>query len=113
MGVQRVVIDSVTPLEVALDNDADYRRSFYQTVEFFKNSGVTSLIIADDVNPIRNPYDVEEHICDGVIKMRLREENGEYKKELMVTKMTATRFPTAWFPISIKTGVGMSVKPFL
>ncbi|MCK4328191.1 MAG: hypothetical protein KAW41_07050 [Candidatus Diapherotrites archaeon] len=106
MGTRRVVIDSITPLAERIGNKADYRRSLYETVEFFKENGITSIILSED-------GDVEKHVCDGAIILRqLEEHNGEYRKQLLLSKMLATNFPIAWYPITISER-GFSVRPFL
>ena len=106
MGIRRVVIDSVTPLSERLDNRADYRRSLYETIEFFKENHITSLILTEEDS-------VAEGLCDGLIELKQEEEpNGEFRKELLVSKMLATNFPVAWYPLTISER-GVSVRPFL
>ncbi|MFC2175168.1 hypothetical protein ACFLQ2_04895, partial [archaeon] len=57
--------------------------------------------------------EIEKHLCDGVISLRQYEEpNGEFRKQLLVSKMIATNFPVAWYPITISER-GFSVRPFL
>ena len=106
MGAKRVVIDAITPLAEKLGNKADYRRSLYETVEFFKENNITSLILAEENG-------VEENVCDGVIRLKQEEEaHGEYRKQLLVSKLVATNFPIAWYPVTISDR-GFSVRPFL
>lgn len=119
MGAKRVVIDSITPLAETLDTKAEYRKSLYETISFLKENGITTIIISEgvaaeggdpDVNTHRS---IEEHLVDGVIKLRRSEEpNGEFRKELLISKMVATNFPTAWYPVTISER-GFSVRPFL
>ena len=112
MKIHRVVIDSITPLEVAIGDESKYRQSFYQTVEFLKKMGTTSIIISDDKNPVKDAYQQEEHICDGVIEMK-HTKDKEQKKNIRVSKMTATNITIADYPFTIKKGQGIIVKPFL
>lgn len=111
MKITRIVLDSITPLEVALNNPAEYRRSFYETVEFLKEMGATSLIVCDEKE--EDKYEAEEHVCDGVIKLRHVEAENRYKKELTITKMTATKFEQGWYPVTITPQLGFTVKPFV
>jgi circadian clock protein KaiC len=107
---QRIVFDSITPVGDAVGNNADYRNSFYKLVEFFKKEGMTSIIIAEERE---EGNEFEEHVCDGVIKVRnIETQSGEFDKELMVSKMLATNIAQAWYPMTI-TGRGISIKPFL
>ena len=106
MGIRRVVIDSISPLSEKLNDKSDYRRSLYETIEFFKENSITSLIISEGEG-------VEGSLCDGVIELQQAEEpNGEFRKRLLVSKMLATNFPIAWYPITISER-GFSVRPFL
>ncbi len=106
MGARRVVIDSATPLSEKLSDKADYRRSLYETIEFFKDNNITSLIVSDGGK-------AESGLCDGIIELQQAEEpNGEFKKQLLVSKMLATNFPVAWYPVVISER-GFSVRPFL
>ncbi|MCD6414759.1 MAG: hypothetical protein J7L23_04010 [Candidatus Diapherotrites archaeon] len=109
MKVSRIVLDSITPMEIALNSSADYRRSFYETVDFLKGSGATSLVICDEKQ--EDLFDAEEHICDGVIKLRQAEDGKQ--KELRVTKMAATNFSAKWYPVTINSKLGFTVKPFV
>jgi len=106
MGTKRVVIDAITPLGEKLTAKADYRRSLCEMVEFFKENNITSIILSEG-------DDVEKHVCDGVISIRQYEEqSGEFRKQLLVSKMLATNFPVAWYPVTISER-GFSVRPFL
>ena len=106
MGTRRVVIDSITPLSEKLADKSDYRRSLYETIEFFKENNITAIILSEGDG-------VAESLCDGVIELRQAEEpNGEFKKQILVSKMLATNFPVAWYPLTISDR-GVSVRPFL
>jgi len=110
MRIQRIVFDSITPVGDSVGNTADYRKSFYNLVEFFKKSGITTIIIAEERE---EGLEFEEHVCDGVIKVRrVENRSGEFNKELMVEKMVATNVVQAWYPMTI-TGRGITVRPFL
>jgi circadian clock protein KaiC len=109
ISIRRVVFDSITPVGDAVGNLGEYRRSFFQLVEFFKENNITSIIVAetDKLNGF------EEHVCDGVIRVRnVETKSGEYDKEIMVSKMLATNIMQAWYPLSI-TSRGAQVRPFL
>lgn len=106
MGTKRVVIDAITPLSERMGNKSDYRRSLYETIEFFKENGITALILSEEKN-------VEENMCDGVIQLKQEEEaHGEFRKQMLISKMIATNFPMAWYPVTISDR-GFSVRPFL
>lgn len=112
MKIRRVVIDSITPLEVALNDESKYRQSFYETVEFLKKSGATSIIITDKKDPSADAFEEEEHICDGVIDLEMSK--GKEKGIILkVTKMLATDLAIEEYPVTIKKGRGISVKPFV
>lgn len=111
METKRIVIDAITPLGEGLKLE-DYRRSLYETIEFFKQNKLTSLIITEGKN--ENSHGIEEFLCDGVIRLRTRQtEKGDYAKELMVSKMIATNYPQTWYPVTISEKLGFTVRPFL
>ncbi|MBN3036825.1 MAG: hypothetical protein JW834_00085 [Candidatus Diapherotrites archaeon] len=101
MGIKRIVIDSITPLRNVMSAE-EYHRSIYETIEFLKDNNITSLLVATDAG-------VEKHLCDGVINLR----QGEEGIDLALTKMQATNFPRAWYPVTISNRIGFSVRPFL
>ena len=107
MGIRRAVIDTISPFKEGMQA-GDYRKSLYELVSFFKESNITSVIIGG------GERHGEHHICDGVIELRHGErENGQYAKELMVSKMAAKNFPRAWYPVTISDRLGFSVRPFI
>jgi KaiC/GvpD/RAD55 family RecA-like ATPase len=115
MGIRRVVIDAITPLGETLKEMSDYRRSLYETIEFLKENNLTSIIISEDgaTQEYKRRMHVEERLCDGVISLRqVEEQNGEFRKQLIISKMLATNFPIAWYPVAV-TNRGFSVRPFL
>ncbi len=110
IGIRRVVFDSITPVGDAIGDVADYRKSFYKLVEFLKANNTTSIIIAEERE---NGLDFEEHVCDGVIKIRnVETSSGRFEKELRISKMLATNTVQAWYPMTI-TSRGAQVRPFL
>jgi len=124
MQIKRVVIDSISPLRSSMANAGDYRSSFYETVNFLKEMEATSVIVSD--TPSQSSFEEtskletsivtpEEHICDGVIKLRHAKntKEKEYNKQLLISKMTATNPPIAWYPVTITKKLGFTVKPFL
>ena len=106
MGVKRVVVDSITPLRQAADSESEYRTSLYYLIEFFKSQGITSLILSE------GECIAEEHICDGVIKLRMEEKKeGVFERELRVCKLLGTNHKTNWYSMGIGTN-GITVRPF-
>jgi len=106
MGIKRVVFDSITPLRQAADSESDYRESLYSFISFFKQQGITIMLISE------GGCAAEEHMCDAVIKMRLKEKKeGMFERELRVSKMLNTNHQENWYPLSINER-GITVRPF-
>ncbi|MCD6522935.1 MAG: hypothetical protein J7K68_04240 [Candidatus Diapherotrites archaeon] len=111
MHVKRAVIDAITPLSLGMDLSR-YRKSLYLLISFMKELGVTSVLISE--SSLKEQMAVEEHICDGVIRIKHEiDETGQYNKRLLVAKMVATNAPMAWYPVTISSRLGFSVRPFL
>jgi circadian clock protein KaiC len=112
LGVRRIVIDSITPLAYSMPRN-EYQRAFYETLEFFKESAVTALVLAEAGKDSTTPQEFEDHMADNVISMRMRElPTGEWVREMRISKMVATNYPMGWYPINI-TERGFNVRPFL
>ena len=112
LGIKRVVIDTISPLGIAINNLADYRRSIYELIEFFKEHMITALLITEGASKA-STFNVEEHLCDGTVMIDFKEDSqGEFHPHLMVSKMMNTNFPMAWYPVTISSTIGFNVRPF-
>ncbi len=112
LGVKRVVVDSITPISLAVKDISDYRYSLYEFIKFMKDRDITTLLVAEEKTREETKFAVEDHLVDGIIKTRKVElEDSSYGIELKVSKMVATNFPERWFPVMVGRR-GVSIKPF-
>ena len=119
LKISHMVIDSVTPIGLSLNDLADYRTALFYLIEFTKSMGITTVLVSEnsehdtDAHYSLSKHGVEEHVCDGVIQLGLETlEGGEVRKRMAIRKMAATDFPTGWYPVNITAKRGFEVKPF-
>ncbi len=112
LGVKRIVVDSITPISLAVKDVSDYRYSLYEFIRFAKERGITTVFVAEEKTRELTKFAVEDHLVDGIIKTRKFEmEDGSYQIEMKVAKMIGTNFPEKWFPV-IMSRNGITIRPF-
>ncbi len=112
LDVKRVVVDSITPISLAVKDVSDYRYSLFEFIKFMKSKGITTLIIAEEKTREETKFAVEDHLVDGIIKTRKRElDDGTIITEAKVSKMIGTNFIERWYPLVV-TGTGLTIRPF-
>ncbi len=113
IGAKRLVVDSITPISLAIKDVSDYRYSLYLFLNFLKKKGVTSILVAEEKTRKVTKFGVEDHLVDGIIRTRKVEmEDGTVIVEAKVEKMIGTDFVEKWYPIKINPKIGFSFKPF-
>ncbi|MHC1585299.1 MAG: KaiC domain-containing protein [Candidatus Syntropharchaeia archaeon] len=77
-GAKRLVIDSVTLLEMLFEHEADQRKHLLNLCRMVKGSGATSLFTSecDKQNPFHSRFGLIEYIADGVISLRYVRSNS-------------------------------------
>ncbi len=112
LDVKRVVVDSITPISLAVKDVSDYRYSLFEFIKFLKSREITSIIIAEEKTREITKFAVEDHLVDGIIKTRKEEwEDGTFQLQAKVSKMIATNFVESWYPM-IVTKTGLAIRPF-
>jgi circadian clock protein KaiC len=90
---QRVVIDPITPIKVALDAKGTTREFMHELFEFLKGFNCTSIVTAelayDEI-----PKSLEGYMVDGIIILSYPEEKEVRRKFLEVLKMRGTKHVT-------------------
>lgn len=89
-GARRVVIDSLTDLEMARGDDTPVRESVYSLVDVLEQRGVTSLLITEVPEVFGQTHITGEHISiivDGIILLKYVEMGSEIQRAVSVLKM--------------------------
>lgn len=111
-GASRIVVDSVSLLNMLYDTLPEKRVSLFNMIQMFKGTGATCLMTAEvqDQNPNASRDGLIEYAVDGVIGLRYEEhpEMGEVKLTIRVMKMRRIKHSRRVKPYSI-TDQGIEV----
>ncbi|MEM3040290.1 MAG: ATPase domain-containing protein, partial [Candidatus Methanomethylicaceae archaeon] len=106
INAKRVVIDSITAISLALNNQKEVRSFVHNTlIRGLKMMGVTGLVIADlpyNVDVIG--YGVEEFIFDGVIVLKKELHRGVPRRRLYIEKLRGSKIHSLRFDFIIDKG---------
>ncbi|MCG7840725.1 MAG: KaiC domain-containing protein, partial [Methanomassiliicoccales archaeon] len=93
-GASRIVVDSVSLLNMLFDNDHDRRTNLFNLAQMIKKTGATLILTAEvkDDNPFASRDGLIEYVADGVISLRYIEltDRNELMLSLRIIKMRRT-----------------------
>lgn len=105
-GASRIVVDSVSLLNLLFDNDHDRRTNLFNLAHMIKRTGATLLMTAEvkDDNPFASRDGLIEYVADGVISLRYLElaDRNELMLSLRIIKMRRTEHSRKITPYSIE-----------
>ncbi|HNX48276.1 MAG TPA: KaiC domain-containing protein [Methanomassiliicoccales archaeon] len=111
-GASRIVVDSVSLLNLLFDNDHDRRTNLFNLSQMVKKTGATLLMTAEvkDDNPFASRDGLVEYVADGVISLRYLEmqSRNELMLSIRIIKMRRTEHSRKITPYSI-TNKGLEV----
>jgi len=111
-GASRIVLDSVSLLNMLYESDHDKRVNLFNLIQMIKGTGATCLMTAEvqDDNPNASRDGLIEYAVDGVIGLRYEEqrEKGEIQLTIRVMKMRRIQHSRRVKPYSI-TSRGIEV----
>lgn len=111
-GASRIVVDSVSLLNMLFDNDHDRRTNLFNLAQMIKKTGATLILTAEvkDDNPFASRDGLIEYVADGVISLRYIEltDRNELMLSLRIIKMRRTDHSRKITPYSI-TNKGLEV----
>ena len=88
---RRVVIDSLSHLEMFLANRRDMRREAYRIISFLKTKGVSSILVWESSQTGANQFNVTEmslsFLVDCIIALKPVEIESSIRKALVILKM--------------------------
>lgn len=105
-GARRVVIDSVSLLNMMYDNMREARTSLFSLIELIKSTGATLLMTAEvsSDNPRSSRDGLVEYTADGVVLLQYRvpeDLNKEVKLSIQVIKMRRVKHSRSVKPYEI------------
>ena len=104
-GATRIVIDSVSLLNMLFENEHDKRVMLFNLTQLIKKTGATCLMTAEvkDDNPLATRDGLAEYVADGVIALRNVEvpDKNEMQLTLRVVKMRRIRHSRRITPYGI------------
>jgi KaiC domain protein len=104
-GAKRVVIDSVSLLNMMFSDDSDRRSNLFNLTQLLRTTGATSILTAEvkDENPRSSRDGLAEYTADGVLLLQSDEnrESGEVQLTVRVLKMRRTAHSRRVKPYSI------------
>jgi len=103
-GADRVVVDSVSLLNMMFPDDVERRARLFALSQQIKSTGATALFTAEtkDDNPRASRDGLVEYISDGVIVLQTREkESGDVQLAMQVMKMRRLKHTRAIKPYTI------------
>src|SRR2546428_2612306 len=103
-GADRVVVDSVSLLNMMFPDDVERRARLFSLSQQIKTTGATAIFTAEtkDDNPRASRDGLVEYISDGVISLQSREkESGDVQLAMQVMKMRRLKHSRAVKPDTI------------
>jgi circadian clock protein KaiC len=111
-GASRIVLDSVSLLNLLFDTDHEKRSNLFTLIQMIKRTGATCIMTAEvrDDNPNASRDGLVEYAVDGVIALRYEElkEKAEIQLTVRVMKMRRIQHSRRVKPYAI-TGKGIEV----
>jgi len=104
-GAKRVVLDSVSLLNMMFDDDNERRANLFNLCQLLRSTGATTLLTAEvkDDNPRSSRDGLAEYTADGVLLLQSDEnrEGGEVQLTVRILKMRRTAHSRRVKPYSI------------
>ena len=104
-GAKRVVIDSVSLLNMMFDDDTERRTNLFNLCQLLRSTGATTLLTAEvkDENPRSSRDGLAEYTADGVVLLQSDEakDGGEVQLTVRILKMRRTGHSRRVKPYSI------------
>ncbi|MGA1866714.1 MAG: ATPase domain-containing protein [Thermoplasmatota archaeon] len=108
-GAKRLVLDSVTAIEIYYSTSELFRRELFKFSRFLRHSGITTIIVSENNIGYSIGYGVEGFVADSLIEMDYEITAGEYHRTLTVKKMRFTKHDPLKHPFLImENGIEVS-----
>jgi circadian clock protein KaiC len=109
----RIVIDSLSVLEMVFDDDQDVRAFLHNTLlRTMKSTGLTSVLITDlPYGETKIGFGIEEFVFDGVMLLHLEIIRGLPRRKLTIKKFRAKDLPFVDYDVIMGNGGLILVSP--
>lgn len=109
----RLVVDSLSALNLALGSRAEVRTVINLLVRLLKNIGCTTLMITEiPWGTTGIGMGIEEFIADGIILMESIVLGNRLERRLMILKMRSTSHDTRYYKLNIAKGSGIMLSTY-
>jgi len=108
LGIERIVIDSITPLTMLYDDEQQKRQEMMKLIDTLRSWGTTTLLVSESDG--KKDTTGVEPLCDGVIKLDSIEKKSFSIKTLEVVKMRGVDHIQKAVPFKV-TESGLKVYP--
>jgi len=115
IGAQRVVIDSISSVEMLIHDEYKRREALIQIMDWLRGNSCTSIMIAEaeqDPNQYTR-HGVVEFVVDGVVVLYNFRQKSARHRALEVLKMRGTKHMTKMVPFIMKDGIELMPKQHL
>lgn len=108
LGIERIVIDSITPLTMLYEDEQKERQEMMKLIDTLRSWGTTTLLVSENKEERDNTG--IEPLCDGVIRLGSIDKKSFSIKTLEVVKMRGVDHVQKAVPFKV-TETGMKVYP--
>ncbi|MEM3713180.1 MAG: ATPase domain-containing protein [Thermoproteota archaeon] len=109
----RLVVDSLSALNLALGSKAEVRTVINLLVRILKNVGCTTLMITESPwGTTGIGMGIEEFIADGIVLMESIIVGNRLERRMMILKMRATSHDTRYYRLNINKGLGVVLSTY-
>jgi KaiC/GvpD/RAD55 family RecA-like ATPase len=101
-GCKLLVIDSLNAL-YSLVKFSNPRNQLFSFFESFRKLGLTTFFISEtstNSTPC-GEFGIEDFMCDGIIRLSMREEGDTFNRYIRCVKMRSARLDTSFFPLLV------------
>lgn len=108
-GATRVVIDSITAINLYIQDAKDIRRTLVEIQSILRDNNCTAFLISEmpsENNKMISRFGVEEFVSDGIIILYYTQVSSEYSRSILVWKMRGSTHSRKIHPFKIsKEGI--------
>jgi circadian clock protein KaiC len=100
-----VVLDSLSAL-YSLVNFNNPRNELFLFFEKFRSLGMTTFFIVESNSETMScgEFGVEDFMCDGIIRLMMKEIEGSFNRYIRCVKMRSSRLDASFFPLLVTDG---------
>jgi len=104
LGAKRVVIDTISALDLFLRDESEYRRLLFNLYQVLEKLDCNTLLLSETVpgTPGLSRNGLEEFIVDGVVVLYYKMVNSSFSRAVQIWKMRGAEHSEKLHPFKIK-----------